>query len=216
VTITSGAALAPDDDESSVAANGHTATATDAGISLVLGRDAIGGISLAVAPAVVGGGQVAVTPAVVSDEETAAPPTGAPPLALADRIRGALPFTGPGLTGLGAVILGCLVVGLGAFGDLALGDGLGGLFDVTFLLGCVLVASTVRTRALAVAMVLPPLLFAGGYLLESKSSGQTTGRREMALDVATSLALHAPLLFVGSALAIAIGLVRIVVRLIRR
>ena len=67
-----------------------------------------------------------------------------------------------------------------------------------------------------VAMVLPPLLFAGGYALETRSGGQTTGRREMALDVATSLALHAPVLFVGTALAVAVVVVRVLVHLIRR
>ena len=90
------------------------------------------------------------------------------------------------------------------------------VFTATFLLGCVLVAGALRTRALAVAIVLPPLLFAGGYALETQSSGQTSGRREMALDVATSLALHAPALFLGTALAFAVVLVRVVVHLIRR
>ena len=152
---------------------------------------------------------------VISLSTTETPPAPAR-VPLADRVRAALPFTGPGLTGLGGVVLGCLVVGLGAAGDLALGHGLGVGFTATFLLGCVLVASALRTRALAVAVVLPPLLFAGGYALETKSSGQTTGRREMALDVATSLALHAPVLFIGTALAVAVVLVRVVVHLVRR
>lgn len=137
-------------------------------------------------------------------------------LTRADRTRSGLPFTGPGLTGLGGVVLGCLVVGLGAAGDLALGGGLGVAFTATFLLGCLLVPATLRTRALAVAVVLPPLLFSGGYALETKTSGQTSGRREMALDVATSLALHAPVLFFGTALAVAVVLIRVVVHLFRR
>jgi hypothetical protein len=137
-------------------------------------------------------------------------------VALADRLRAALPFTGPGLTGLGGVVLGCLVVALGAASDLALGAGLGLGFAATFLLGCLLVAAALRTRALGVAVVLPPLLFAGGYALETWNSGLTTGRREMALDVATSLALHAPLLFAGSAIAVVVVLGRLVVHLVRR
>jgi hypothetical protein len=143
-------------------------------------------------------------------------PPAPPRVPVGDRLRAALPFTGPGLTGLGGVVLGCLVVGLGTAGDLALGGGLGAGFAVTFVLACVLVAGALRTRALAIAIVLPPLLFAGGYALETKSSGKTTGRREMALDVATSLALHAPLLFIGTALAVALVLIRLVVHLIRR
>jgi hypothetical protein len=151
-----------------------------------------------------------------SDRSVGATAPASPPVPWADRVRAGLPFTGPGLTGLGGVVLGCLVVGLGAAADLTLGDGLGVGFTATFLLGCLLVSAALRTRALAVAMVLPPLLFAGGYALETKDSGQTSGRREMALDVATSLALHAPVLFVGTALALAVVLVRVVVHLIRR
>jgi hypothetical protein len=135
---------------------------------------------------------------------------------LSDRVRAALPFTGPGLTGLGGVVLGCIVVGLGAAGDLALGHGLGAGFSATFLFGCVLLACALRTRALALAIVLPPLLFAGGYAWETKTNGQTAGARAMALDVATSLALHAPLLFIGTTIAVAIALIRVAAHLVRR
>jgi hypothetical protein len=134
----------------------------------------------------------------------------------ADRLRGAVPITGPGLTGLGGIVLGCLIVGLGAAGDLALGGGLGVGFATTFVLSCVLVAATLRVRALGVATVAPPLLFAGGYALETRTSGHTSGLREMSLDIATSLALHAPLLFIGTALAVAVVIVRLGVHLIRR
>jgi len=145
--------------------------------------------------------------------ETPPAPTRVP---FADRVRAGLPFTGPGLTGLGGVVLGALVVGLGATGDLALGHGLGVGFSSTFLLACVLVAGALRTRALAIAGVLPPLLFAGGYALETTTSGHTAGTREMGLDVATSLALHAPVLFIGTAVAVAVVLVRVAVHLVRR
>jgi Domain of unknown function (DUF6542) len=149
----------------------------------------------------------------LSTTETPPPEARVP---LSERARAALRFTGPGLTGLGGAVLGCLVVGLGAAGDLALGHGLGAGFSATFLFGCVLVACALRTRALALAIVLPPLLFAGGYALETKTSGQTTGTREMALDVATSLALHAPLLFIGTAIAVAIAVVRVAAHIVRR
>lgn len=223
MTITTGAALAPDDDASPDPEDAHT------GISLEAGTSQETSISLAVAPDVVTGEEPAQAQpnddssaevdspllSVIALTTTEKPP--APPRApLASRLRAALPFAGPGLTGLGAVILGCLIVGLAAAGDLALGHGLGVGFTAAFLIACVLVASALRTRALAVAVVLPPLLFAGGYALETKTSGQTAGRREMALDVATSLALHAPVLFIGTALAIAIVLVRVVAHLVRR
>jgi hypothetical protein len=236
VTVTTGAALAPDEEpdgaedvESGILVDAGT-TAEPAG-SFVFVPHVIGGISLTVAPDVTVEGlqsdgathhgpaadDNALLPS-LSASEAPAPEAPAPeaPVSRADRVRAALPFTGPGLTGLGGVVLGCLVVGLGAAGDLALGGGLGVGFTATFLLGCVLVAAALRTRALAVAIVLPPLLFAGGYGLETKTSGQTSGRRQMALDVATSLALHAPVLFLGTALALVAVLIRVIVHLIRR
>jgi hypothetical protein len=194
VTITTGAALAPDDD----AAGDET------------------GIALAIAPDVVTDsppvGPLLAATALTTTETPPAPPR----VPLTDRFRGAVPFTGPGLTGLGGVVLGSLIVGLGAAGDLALGDGLGIGFATTFVLSCVLVPVALRIRALGVAIVAPPLLFAGGYAMETRASGQTSGLRQMGLDVATSLALHAPLLFVGTAVAVAAVLVRVAVHLIRR
>jgi hypothetical protein len=274
VTITNGAALAPDDepvgaDDEDNGILVESGTAGETGGSFVFVPHVIGGISLTVAPDVVvkdlpseatdGAGidrhtarprsATAVEPVAVRPGDRVVPQVDSPLLAVAawsaddvpftaggsvtdrsgggttptsapvpwaDRVRAGLPFTGPGLTGLGGVVLGCLVVGLGAVVDIALGGGLGVGFTATFLLGCVLVAATLRTRALAVAMVLPPLLFAGGYALETRDAGQTSGRREMALDVATSLALHAPVLFLGTALTLLVVLVRVVVHLIRR
>lgn len=156
--------------------------------------DAAAGIAVAVAP-------------------TAAPIVARP--ALGDRLRGAVPFAGPGLTSLGGVVLAIVVVGLGVGLDLAVGDSLGLAFDATFLLAAALVAIALRVRALATAVVLPPLLFVGAQVLSSKAGGHTAGARETALDVGTSLALSAPLLFAGTALAVAVVLARVVVRLIR-
>jgi len=271
VTITTGAALAPDDEpvdeDSGIVVD--TGTSAEPGGSFVFVPHVIGGISLTVAPDVLvegrpraamagdsvdrlvaqPGSATAVEPVAlrpgdrvvpqvdspllavtawsaddasspvagsVADRSAGGPAPAWPRVSWADRVRAGLPFTGPGLTWLGGVVLGCLVVGVGAVVDLGLGGGLGAGFTATFLLGCTLVAIALRTRALAVAVVLPPLLFAGGYVLETKNRGQTSGRREMALDVATSLALHAPVLFVGTALALAVVLVRMVVHLIRR
>ncbi|MDQ1666878.1 MAG: hypothetical protein QOH75_2909, partial [Actinomycetota bacterium] len=81
---------------------------------------------------------------------------------------------------------------------------------------CAVVAMAMRIRALATAVVLPPLLFAGAALMETKQSGVTSGNRQAALDVATSLALSAPALFLGTALALAVVLARLVARAVRR
>lgn len=258
MTITTGTALAPEDDEAPDTDGVHTDipfrsdTSHEAGVSLSTAPDVVTDISLSIAPDVVTDVSLLISPAVASGvalgvaalptpEEHAQPQLGdhtrpevdnpmlsiialsttetpptSPRAPLSDRLRGAFPFTGPGLSWLGGVVLGCLVAGLGAAGDLGRGKGLGLGFTATFLVGCVLVPVALRTRALAVATVLPPLLFAGGYALETKTGGQTAGRREMALDVATSLALHAPVLFIGTALAVAVVLVRVAVHLIRR
>jgi hypothetical protein len=133
-----------------------------------------------------------------------------------ERLRAALPVTGPGLTGPGGVLLGSLIVGLGAIVDLAVGGSLGLGFTVTFVLACAVVAMAMRIRALATAVVLPPLLFAGAALMETEQSGVTSGNRQAALDVATSLALSAPALFLGTALALAVVLARLIARAVRR
>lgn len=134
----------------------------------------------------------------------------------AERLRAIVPTAWHGLTGLGGVLLGGLVVGIGAAVDLAFGDALGLGFTATFLLGCALVPLALRTRALATAVVLPPLLFAGAQVLQSRADGRASGRHEMALDVATSLAISAPVLFAGTGLALAIVLGRLVIVLVRR
>jgi hypothetical protein len=235
VTITTGTALAPDDDAYPDPEEGDTSQETDTvqepGIDLVVVSEVASGISLTIAPDVVSHAPLAATPSpgdatpsatapdavgdgalagsadvdaaeadspllAVIGLSTAETPPALPPRSIAERLRAALPFAGPGLTGLGGVVFGCLIVGLGAAVDLALGRGLGVIFTATFLLGSVLVAC--------------------GYALETMTSGQTVGRREMLLDVATSLALHAPALFIGTAVAIAIVLVRLAVHLVRR
>jgi hypothetical protein len=142
--------------------------------------------------------------------------SGAAPHSVGRRLRAAVPFAGPGLTGVGGLALGALVVGLGTALDLLPDDSLGLAFTATFLLAAPLVALAVRTRALATAVVLPPLLFAGARVVETKAGGRTSGTREMTLDVATSLALSAPVLFAGTAIALTVVLVRLVVHVVGR
>jgi len=139
------------------------------------------------------------------------------PVPRLERLRDALPsLPGPGLTVAGGTVLGAGLVGLGAALDIALGDGLGLGFRVTFVVTCVVIAFAVRVRALGAAVVLPPLLYAAAATLQTVTAGQTTGRRAAALDVATTLALTAPLLFLGTAVAAAIALSRGLAHLVRR
>jgi uncharacterized protein DUF6542 len=193
-------------------------TITSAGAPTPSADDSTG-ITVDVAPA------PTVAPTVIAADEAAVPSPrpevtsgtmAGETLTAQGRLRAALPVTGPGLTGPGGVILGGTMVGLGALVDVALGNSLGLGFTATFLLGCVLVAVAVRTRALATAVVLPPLLFAAAALLETTHAGVTTGSRQTALDVATTLALSAPLLFLGTALTLVVVLARLVVHAVRR
>jgi uncharacterized protein DUF6542 len=139
------------------------------------------------------------------------------PVPRLERLREALPgLPGPGLTVAGGTVLGAALVGFGAGLDLALGEGLGLGFRVTFVVTCVVVAFALRVTALPAAVVLPPLLYAGAAVLQTLTAGQTTGRRAAALDVATTLALSAPPLFLGTILAAAIAVSRGLAHLVRR
>jgi hypothetical protein len=193
------------------AAGSPGAAAADAGPSA--GSAAAEGTSPAADPA----------PDSDSDSDSDPDPDGDPdavdtgPVPRLERLREALPtLPGPGLTVAGGTLLGAGLVGLGAALDIALGHGLGLGFKVTFVVTCVVIAFAVRIRALGAAVVLPPLLYAAASVLQTVSSGQITGRRAAALDVATTLALTAPLLFLGTAVAAAIALSRGLAHLVRR
>jgi hypothetical protein len=64
--------------------------------------------------------------------------------------------------------------------------------------------------------VLPPLLVAAATTLIARFGGRNRGMRELGLDVGTTLALSAPLLFGASALALIVVVVRVVRRLATR
>ena len=123
---------------------------------------------------------------------------------------------GSGLTTPGAVLVGALLMGIGAMADLTFGDSLGFGFAAMFLIASAAMALTLRTRALASAVIAPPLLFTAATMLAAKASGQVEGSRALALDTATSLALSAPVLFGGTALAAVVAVVRLVLNLARR
>jgi hypothetical protein len=123
---------------------------------------------------------------------------------------------GSGLTTPGAVLLGALLVGVGAMADLTFGGALGVGFAAMFLIASAAMALTLRVRSLASAVIAPPLLFAAATMLAAKSSGEVEGSRALAMDTATSLALTAPVLFGGTALAAVVAVVRLVPELARR
>ncbi len=114
-----------------------------------------------------------------------------------------------GVTGPAVVALSALLVTAGALLDLRRDATLGLATGLAYLLAAVAAPAVVRFRSLATAAVLPPLLFVGAAALIARTGGQNRGSREVALDVATTLALSAPLLFGGAVAAVVVVLVRI-------
>jgi hypothetical protein len=144
-----------------------------------------------------------LTPMVVT-----APPPAAPGLlarALAD-----------GVTGPAVIALSVLLVACGAALDLRRDATLGLGTGVAFVLAALAGPAVVRFRSLVTALVLPPLLFCGAAAALAQFGGQDRGRREIALDVGTTLALMAPLLFAGTAAALVVALVRVARRIAAR
>ena len=123
---------------------------------------------------------------------------------------------GSGLTTPGAVLVGSVLMVVGAIADLAFGDSLGVGFAAMFVIASGVMALTLRVRSLASAVIASPLMFAIATMLVGKLSGQVHGSRALALDTATSLALSAPVLFGGTAVAAAIAVVRLATAVARR
>jgi hypothetical protein len=121
-----------------------------------------------------------------------------------------------GVTGPAVVAAAALLVALGAAVDLQRDGTLGAGTTVALLLAAVAAPAVVRFRSLPTALVLPPLLVAAAATGIAMLGGQDRGRRELVLDVGTTLALHAPMVFVAAALSVIVLLVRVGVRIARR
>jgi hypothetical protein len=128
----------------------------------------------------------------------------------------ALDLRGQGLTGPGGILLAALVLAPGVTLDRLLGGSFGLASSVAFVAASVAAAAAVRFRVMATAAVLPPLLFAGAVTFLAWAGGANDGARELVLDVGTTLAVSAPMLFLGTAAAVAVVVGRLVARLVRR
>ena len=129
------------------------------------------------------------------------PPPATPGLIGRARAEGA---TGPAVVAASALLVaGGVLLDLNRDATLGLGTGL------AFVLAALAAPAVVRFRSLPTAAVLPPLLFVAGAAAIARLSGQNRGNREVVLDVATTLALSAPLLFCGAAAALLVVLVRV-------
>ncbi len=121
-----------------------------------------------------------------------------------------------GLTGPAVVALSALLVCGGALLDVRRDATLGLGTGVAVVLASAAAPALVRFRSLATALVLPPLLVAGAATLIARLGGRNSGLRELVLDVGTTLALAAPLLFGVTALAVVVGLARLLRRVAGR
>lgn len=87
---------------------------------------------------------------------------------------------------------------------------------VAFVLAVVVAALAVRRRALGTVLVLPPLLFLAAVATLARFSGNNRGLREMVLDVGTTLAISAPVLFGATLLVLVVALARLLAERVRR
>ena len=142
------------------------------------------------------------SPALPTPETPSANPPAAPPGLLA-RVRTY------GLTGPAAVAVAAAMTAVGvAFdwvGDPSLGTGTG----VAVMLAALVATGVVRLGSLATAAVLSPLLVTAAALTLAVLGGQNEGSRELVLDVGTTLALSAPLIFGATAAGLVVVAVRV-------
>ncbi|MGH8894882.1 MAG: DUF6542 domain-containing protein [Actinomycetes bacterium] len=130
-----------------------------------------------------------------------------------DRLR---PLRGRRLTAPGGVVLSLLLLAPGVALDVALDGSFGLPSTVSFVLASLAAAAAVQPRALATAVVLPPLLFAAAITALARLSGNNDGARQLGLDVGATMAMAAPVLFATTAATLVLVLGRLTVGLARR
>ena len=112
-----------------------------------------------------------------------------------------------GLTrsGVYVVVLAGSLVGLQV--DVFTGGGVGWIFGVVFCASCVYAALEVRASDRLAAVIAPPLVFALLMLLDNlaRGSGDVASRL---INTANDLLRYGPMLWTGTALAIAVVLAR--------
>lgn len=118
-------------------------------------------------------------------------------------------------TGLTVLLVAALMTP-GVVLDVARDGSFGLPSTVFFLLTAAGTPLLLRPRSLASAVVLPPLVFAGAAAAIAWRSGFNVGTRQIGLDVGTTMALNAPLIFGGTLAALVVVAVRLTVRLARR
>jgi len=148
---------------------------------------------------------VSVTPSLTA----AVPAAEATPAAQVAWLRlvrriGTTDLSGPGVVALG-VLLASVGVSVDLVGQPALGMGTG----IAVVLFAIVGPAVVRYGSLLTAAVLPPLFVAAAAGALARLGGQNSSSREVALDVGTTLALSAPLVFGATAVGLLVSLVRV-------
>jgi hypothetical protein len=164
-------------------------------------------------------GTTAAASAPATTTVTGGPPVLGPVVVTAPAVRGPgliARARREGLTGPAVVAGAALLVALGAAVDVQRDRTLGSGTIVALLLAALAAPAVIRFRSLPTALVLPPLLVAAAATGIAALGGQDRGRRELVLDVGTTLALHAPTVFAAAALSVLVLLVRVGVRVARR
>ena len=110
---------------------------------------------------------------------------------------GTTDLSGPGVVALG-VLLASVGVSVDLVGQPALGMGTG----IAVVLFAIVGPAVVRYGSLLTAAVLPPLFVAAAAGALARLGGQNSSSREVALDVGTTLALSAPLVFGATAVGL--------------
>jgi hypothetical protein len=118
------------------------------------------------------------------------------------------------LTGTGALALALLVTMLGGAYDLATGAGLRRAFAVALVVGTVLAAMLVRTRALYTVVVSPPLIYLAVSALASiiQPTGAFASKAKLMALAANWLVYGFPEMAAATGLAVLIAGLRLVDR----
>jgi hypothetical protein len=134
----------------------------------------------------------------------------------AEGVRSPVRSTSADLTAAGVLAGAFVLVAAGTGVDMMTGRGPGLGLALTFLAACAAMAIRLPVRVVGAAVVAAPLLFASATAAIAVVSGDSRGLRHLGLDVATSLALAAPVLFGGTGIALAIALGRMTRAVLRR
>src|SRR6478672_4444853 len=139
--------------------------------------------------------------------------TSTPGRALASADASALP-TVRGLPSWGAVLVAVVFTAVGVVIDLnsTSAQSVGWPLRILFVAGVVLAALAVRRGAIFTAMVQPPLVLAAAIVVGGLLDGSGGGLLNTGLDVVRAF----PLMVVGTAAGIVIGVIRLVAQPLRR